>query len=278
MLKRFISVTVTAIVLAIVQAPRVLTEQAGSTPKSATQTRAPSPAAADIASMPLFAVMITQVKPDMLLEWQEFQKKETIPTLQKGGVKQRSAFQTVIGPAFEYAFLTPMANLAERDGDSPQVKALGAEGARAMGDRARRLIASTRSFVVRQRTDLSWAPSMAGNPVAVISDYSIAAGKTQEFENYIKTELMPAHKQVKSPGFSVFQTLFGGAPTFVVATMAPNMAALDQGPAIARAFGQAGAARAQQKLTGVVTHVERTVVRVVPDLSFGAAPPTNSSR
>jgi hypothetical protein len=277
MLKRVV-VIVTATVLAIVQAPRVVSGQAGSAPKAAPQTR--TQAQADTASMPLVAVTITQVKPDMLLEWQEFQKKETMPTLQKGGVKLRSAYQTVIGPAFEYAFLTPMANLAERDGDSPQVKALGAEGARAMGERARRFIVSTRTIVVRQRTDLSWtpSPSMAGNPVAVISDYSIAAGKTAEFENYIKTEVMPAHKQVKSPGFSVFQTVFGGEPNFVVATAAPNLAALDQGPAITRAFGPAGAARAQQKLAGVVTHVERTVVRLVPDLSFGAPAPSTASR
>src|SRR5262249_17674978 len=147
-------------------------------------------------------------------------------------------------------------------------------------ERARRFIASTRTLVVRQRTDLSWAPSpsMAGNPVAVISDYSIAAGKTAEFENYIKTEVMPAHKQVKSPGFSVFQTVFGGEPNNVVATMAPNRAALDRGPAIPRALGPAGAARAQQKLAGVVTHVERTVVRLVPDLSFGAPAPSTANR
>jgi hypothetical protein len=122
----------------------------------------------------------------------------------------------VIGPSYEYATLTPLKNLAERDGDAPPVKALGAEGARSYGQRARRFVASQRAFVLRQRT--------------------------ADFESYLKTELMPAHKQLKTGGFNVFQTQFAGDPTFYVATLLSNFAELDKGAAATRAYGQAGAA------------------------------------
>ena len=58
------------------------------------------------------------------------------------------------------------------------------------------------------------------------------------------------------------------ANTFVVATLMRNFAELDTGPAITRAYGAAKAAAIQQKLAGFVTHVERTVSREVPELSF----------
>jgi hypothetical protein len=222
--------------------------------------------------MPLMNVTVVQIKPDLVNEWMEFQKSDTIPTLQKGGVKERTGVTTVIGPAFEYVFLTPATNFAARDGDSPIVKALGQEGARAYAAKNRRFIASQRTYVVRVRTDLSYQPDPSAQlPVAVVSEYTITPGHTADFENYIKSDVMPAHKQVKSGGYEVYQGLFGGEPnTFVVANFLHNFAELDNGPAVTRAYGAAKAAAVQQKLAGFVTHIERTVSHYVPELSFHA--------
>src|SRR5262249_6673858 len=128
--------------------------------------------------MPLVAITVVQIKPELVDEWMEFQKKETMPALQKAGVKDRAAFVTSVGPSFEYAFLTPMTNFAARDGENPIQKALGQDGARAYGQKARRFINSQRTYVAVSRTDLTYVPDPnAKLPVAVISDFSIAQGR-----------------------------------------------------------------------------------------------------
>jgi hypothetical protein len=272
MVRRIVVVAVVAVSLAAVGTH--LTAQQ-STPKPATAAQAtaaakqaPQPASAT--PLPRVAVTIVQIKPDLVDEWLEFQKNETIPTLRKGGVTGRTGLVTAFGESFEYVFLTPLTSFAERDGESPIVKALGQDGARAFAQKNRRFIAHQRTFVATVRPDLSYQPTPAASlPIAVVSSYSIATGHNADFESYIKNDLTPAHKQLKTGGFVVQQALFGGdGNSFVVATLLSNFAEIDKGPAVTRAYGQARAAAIQQKLAGIVTHVERTVVRMMPELSF----------
>jgi hypothetical protein len=78
-----------------------------------------------------------------------------------------------------------------------------------------------------------------------------------------------AHKQMKTSGLVVYQGLFGGdGSEFIIATLAHDFAELDKGSAMRLAYGAERAAAIQKKLAGVVTHVERTVVREVPELGF----------
>jgi len=258
-----------ALTVAFVQRPQALLGQPPVL-QSVALAQDTAPTASDAASMPLVNITIVQIRPELANEWLEFQKNETIPTLKKGGVRQRSAFATAIGPSFEYAFLTPAERLAERDDDNPIVKALGQDSARAYAQKSRRFIASQRTLVVRVRTDLMYRPDPAPQlPMAVISAYSIAAGRAADFENYIKTDVIPAHQQLKTGGLAVYQGLFGGdGSEFIVATLVHDFAELDKGPAMRLAYGAERAAAIQKKLAGVVTHVERTVVREVPELGF----------
>jgi len=81
--------------------------------------------------------------------------------------------------------------------------------------------------------------------------------------------VIAAHKQMKTGGLAVYQRLFGGdGSEFIVAVLAHDFAELDKGPAVRLAYGAERAAAIQKKLAGVVTHVERTVVREVPELTF----------
>ncbi len=278
MVRRTVGLTVVAVSLAMVGAHLTAQQSAPAAKAPAAAKSAPQPASAT--PLPRVAVTIVQIKPELIDEWQDFQKNETIPTLRKGGVTGRNAFVTAIGESFEYAFLSPVTSFADRDGDSPIVKALGQDGARAFGQKNRRFIAQQRTYVATVRTDLSYQPTPTANlPVVVVANYSIAAGHNTDFESYIKNDLTPAHKQMKTGGFVVQQALFGGdGNSFVVATLLPNFAELDKGPAVVRAYGQARAAAIQQKLAGIVTHVERTVVRMVPELSFQASRPTSDNR
>ena len=137
MVKRVLGLTVVVILIGAAGA-YVLSAGQG-TPK----TSAAAPPATDVAKMPLVNINVVQIKPELVDEWMEFQKSETMPALQKAGVRTRTAVATVIGPAFEYAFLTRPENFAERDGDNPIVKALGRDGARAYAQKNRRFVATT---------------------------------------------------------------------------------------------------------------------------------------
>ena len=188
----------------------------------------------------LLGVNVVHVKPEMALEWEEFQKKEVMPTLQKGGIQQRDAWRTAIGEAYEIAFVTPMVNLAARDEPSPIVKALGEEGARAYGAKNRRFIASSRSFVIRTRPDLSYQPTSSEPPkLAVLSSLSIAPGRITDYENHVKTDVLPIQQQAQSLGYLVSQTIFGGdGSEFVTLTLVNTFADLDKGPAAVRVPGR----------------------------------------
>jgi hypothetical protein len=268
--KRLVALLAAAFVVAIVQMPQVLSGKPAPGVQTKAPTAKPSAAAPDLSKMPRMSVTMVQIKPELLPEWQEFEKSEAIPALQKAGVKQVTVFATVYGQAFEYGILRPITNFAERDGESPFVKALGQEGARSLSQKARRFIAGERSYVALLRTDLSYHPEPdAALPVVVVLNYSIAPGRAADFENYIRTDLTAAHKQVGTAGFTVYQGIFGGdGNTFIVGVLLHNFAELDKGPAVLRAYGPARADAIQQKLAGIVAHLERTVVREVPELGF----------
>jgi hypothetical protein len=241
-----------------------------------TPAERPAQSGSDAAAPQLLAVNVVHVKPELVVEWEEFQKKETIPMLQKAGIREREAWQTAIGEAFEVAFVTPMASLAVRDEPSPMVKALGEEGARAYGVKNRRFIVSSRSFVIRTRPDLSYAPPRSEPPkLAVISALSIAPGRMTDYANYVKNEILPIQKKAQSKGYLVSQTMFGGdGSEFVTLSLVDTFADLDKGPAATRVLGAEGAAKLTAKTAGIVTHVERKVIRYNPDLSFRVAAST----
>jgi hypothetical protein len=224
----------------------------------------------------LLSVNVVHVKPEMALEWTEFQKKETIPTLQKGGILQRDAWRTAIGEAYEVAFVTPMANLAVRDEPNPMVKALGEEGARAYAAKNSRLIAGSRSFVIRTRPDLSYAPTSDEPPkLAVLSSLSIAPGRISDYETHVKTDVLPIQKKAQSLGYLVSQTIFGGdGSEFVTLALVSSFADLDKGPAAVRVLGPEGAAKLSAKSAGIISHTERIVIRYDPELSFKVASST----
>ena len=224
----------------------------------------------------LLGVNVVHVKPEMALEWEEFQKKEVIPTLQKGGIRQRDAWRTAIGEAYEIAFVTPMANMAVRDEPNPIVKALGEESARAYAAKNRRFIASSRTFVIRTRPDLSYAPTSNEPPkLAVLSSLSIAPGRITDYENHVKTDVLPIQKKAESMGYLVSQTIFGGdGSEFVTLTLVNSFADLDKGPAAVRVLGAEAAAKLSAKSAGIISRTERIVIRYDPELSFKVASST----
>jgi hypothetical protein len=244
----------------------------GHAQRSFAQTPTPTPAAG-----PQFLnITVVSVKPGMVSEFQSLIKDTMNPALKKGGLMWREVWQSTAagGDAFEYVLVSPVGKLSEYDGPGPLEKGLGAQGFLAWQTKASTMVTSVRRLIVRTRNDLSFEKQSAGpHKLAVVTSIHIAPNRNSEFENYIKNDYMPVMKQAQVT-YLVTQTLFGGdANEYVTLTMRDSFADLDKGPVITQTLGEEGAQKLLQKLpAGIVVHVERSLSRFMPDLSFMPAP------
>lgn len=238
--------------------------QPSSQAQTSTPTAAPTPQ--------LLSITVVSVKPDMVLEFQNFMKTTTNPALKKGGLPWRAVWQSTAaaGDAFEYVLVAPIGAFAEYDGPSPIEKALGAQGFAGWQAKAGSLVTSVRRFVVRTRPDLSFEAKRTGPPkLAVIHSVHVAPNRANDYENYLKNDFVPVMKQAQV-SYVVSQSIFGGdANEYVTLTMRESFADLDKGPVLIQALGAEGAQKLTQKLpAGTVTHLERSITRFVPELSL----------
>lgn len=222
-------------------------------------------------------ITVVSVKPEMVLEFQNFMKNTTNPALKKGGVKWREVWQTTgaAGDAFEYVLVTPVAKLADFDGPGPLEKGLGPQGVPAWQAKAGSLVNSVRRYIVRARPDLSFATQRTGAPkLAVVHSVHVASNRNGDYEDYLKNDFVPAMKQA-GVTYLVYQTVFGGdANEYVTLTMRDSFADLDKGPVLVQALGPEAAQKLTQKMpAGAVVHLERSIARFVPDLSIAPATP-----
>ncbi len=172
--------------------------QAPTAPQTSTQMTTPR----------WLSVTIVKVKPELQNEYVDFVKNETMPALQKGGMKQREAWQTgVFGEGFQFAYVTPIEKFAQYDEDSPIVKAFGEDGARAYNTKVRRFIESSRTFAVQTMPELSYIPDPMKVPkLAILTTTSVLPGRATDFEAAIKGDVLPAMKKAQVPGYLVSRT------------------------------------------------------------------------
>ncbi len=75
--------------------------------------------------------------------------------------------------------------------------------------------------------------------------------------------------------FVVWQTILGGdVSSFTTLIFYDSFAEIGKGHPFQRILGAEGERQLTAKAAGIVTHVKRTLVRYVPELSFTAAAPT----
>jgi len=248
---------------------------------SSGQTEAKAPAKPQAAAKPapkreMIQVTVVKVKPDLLNEWLEFQKNETIPMLKKAGAIRRDAWQTgIFGEAGMYAFVVPIENFNQYDGDNPPLRALGADGARAYAEKNRHFLVSSHTFAAQTRPDLGNEVKMIAPPkLALLSNVQIAFGKGPDYEALVKSELLPVMRKARL-GYVVSQTVLGGdINEFTTLILYDTFADIGKGHPFDRILGTDGSRQLTAKAVGIVTHVERSVVRYVPDLSFAPRPIT----
>lgn len=217
------------------------------------------------------SVNVTRVKPEMLQDYQDLIKNELNPALQKAGIPWRSTWATaVFGDTYEYVGVTPITNFAQYDQQSPLVRALGQEGATRFGHKIRKCVESGHTYAVIFRPDLSIIGDPAATPkFAVVTNVRVIPGKGADFENWIKSEILPVYKKMNVPGYWVHQTIFGGdANEYTILSLLNNYADLDKGPWLTQAVGAEAAQKILMHGSAFVSGVERSISRVVPELSY----------
>jgi len=214
-------------------------------------------------------VVLVHIKPDMLDEWLDLQKNEVIPAQKKGGVATRTTYRTVRGNPFEFVTATPFDKYSQYDGDSPQIKALGAAGAARLGAKIRKCEESVQVFVSTPLPALSNVPIGEIAEIMVTARYRVGPGKMQDYQDFLKSDLMPLYKKA-GQRYVVSRRGLGANNNDVVEQVfvGNKYADLDAGPLITRTLGADGAAKLAAKRATMATLVEQLVRRRVPELSY----------
>jgi hypothetical protein len=111
--------------------------------------------------------------------------------------------------------------------------------------------------------------------LAVVTSVHVAMGHEADFENFLKTELLPLIKQ-SGVNYWVNKTMFGGDPgEYTTLALHANYAEIDKGPPAARVIGMDAYNKLLAKIPpGTIVSIERSVARYRADLSI--IPPEGS--
>jgi hypothetical protein len=230
----------------------------------------PTSCLAQVAAPPQFyRVTLTHVKPDMLNEWLDLQKNEVVPALKKAGQKTRTVLVTsLFGNAYEYLVITPFEKYAEFDEGNPMIKALGQPGAARLNEKIRKCVVSSTSYSNTRLTEIS---NILEGPLPaklVTVRYRIAPGKMTEFENLVKSDVLPVYKKAK---VALLVSRRGPGANTTDVTMSTGLskyADLDGGAFLTKQLGQEAANRINAKFAGIRTLIEVVVRSRVDELSF----------
>jgi hypothetical protein len=229
-----------------------------------------------------FIVTTTQVKPEMVTAYQELIQNEAIPALKKAGVPWRWTFGTgPVGPGFTYVTAQPIPNYASFDQGPAILRALGQEGAAKYNAKLRPMLVSTNSVIQTLIANASLQSfSQTPPPLVTIQTLQLLPGKGPEFATITSTEFLPALKKAGATDYWVFATNFGGSGgERTIVSPASKFADFDQGPPIVRALGAEAAQKLTQKRNALTTRSEITIMRFLPNLSYGApARPAGTSQ
>jgi len=217
-------------------------------------------------------VTIVSVNPGAGPEYVALQTNEVMPALKKGTTGGRQAWSSgIAGTVGEFVFISPIKSFAQFDEPNPMVKALGEEGAAALGAKSSKLTQATKRMIVRTRPDLSYRPNPGAAPAALglITVVDVMPGRRAEFEAFMKKDVLAAMQQAKVKGYSVLEVVYGDSiGTYITALGYDNYDGIGKGHPFQIALGDDGARKLEAKVAGIITHVERFISRYRPELSW----------
>ena len=217
-------------------------------------------------------VDIVNVVPNEFDDYVELQLEEVNPALQRAGVPWRSVWRVAeFGNSYELQLVTPMTSLAQYDTGGPLARVLEPDRRLRLVDRLRRMTVSRKRYAIRYRPDVSVeADEVGGLSLARVTTAEIAPGRSADWERFM-TSSLPTFSGA-SLVFGVYERVFGPGPaSWLIVENYSSFAQLEQPSLLVRAFGEeADAASAQ--VAGIVTSIERTVLRYDAELSYSAIP------
>ena len=237
---------------------------------------------AAIASLPLLAqtgppasqtlsLTVLTLKPGTVQAYVEFQKNEVIPVMQKAGQAWRESWRTAtFGDPFEIAHVTPISTFAQYDSPSAFRKTIGEAGYAAYLAKASTMVASQRTYAIRTRPDLSYMADPAAQPkLAILTRVDVRADKLAEFEAFLKGDWLTALKKGGGKHYLVNQVVYGGSTTeYMTLVGIDSFADLDKGHPVTKALGEAGLVKLMTTSGLYTKQIDRTIIRLDPDLSF----------
>jgi hypothetical protein len=223
-----------------------------------------------------YSVNIVTLKRGAAAEWVELQKTQTIPMQQKGGVKVRDTWQSgaPFGEGSTYAIVTQIDKFADYDQPPLAQRMMDGDAFRAFTEKNNRLVERNHVFAIQDRAELSIAPAPTAQiKAAVLTDATVISGHADQFEAYIKNDLLPVLKKGNALGYLVSRTIFGGnGNEYHSLQLLDSFAALDKGPIPVQVLGSAAAQALTAKATPHVASINRQLMRYVPELSFRGRP------
>ena len=223
---------------------------------------------------PLVVMSIIDVKPEAVSEFGALQA-EVMAAQRAGGQPWRETWHTAtFGYPYRLAVLSPVDELGLLDGQTYTAKGIGAAAATAINERARRMIAQQQIYLVQVRPDLGMGVRGGKSTLGVVSYISVAPGREPDIEQVLKTEVHAALKKAGVSYYGVSRVVYGGDTSqYITLLMFENFADLGRGHPLERALGADGLAKLQGKLTGIITKLDRHIVRYNEALSFRPMPP-----
>ena len=211
-------------------------------------------------------VVLVHVKPGQEQAYQDWQKSTANPVRIKGGVKDREAWSTTLGPGGEFYFVSPIAGLSSYD-TPPSNQAEAA----AVFEKSRSMVSDARTYLITARPELSVAPKPGYQAkVAILSTHSVSPGRVEAYMTNQKARNAVIAK-TNAKGVLVSQSGLGGDPNeFNVLVMFDSFA--DLGNFSAEFAKASTAAKLPPEAAGIVGRTNRRVIRYRPDLSIVPAP------
>lgn len=220
-------------------------------------------------------VQVTQVKPDMLQQWQNLIRTEALPAQKKAGIAWRHTWQDggPFGTGFTFYTIQPVTNFAQFDQPNAVSRGMGADAYAKYQARIAPMLVSSRAWIdVFQRNDSIESGAKTMPPLAVVQTSQVLPGKTAEFLELWRTEFLPRYRTAGVRDVWVHTTTHGGPLGQVTIVRAlSKYADLDQTPGLLQRGGLSpeAAQKVNARAAALLSNRVQTVVRYVSDLSFG---------
>ncbi len=189
----------------------------------------------------------------------------------KSGVPWRQGWQmSMFGETYTMVMVTPVKNFAQFDGQGPMAGMSAADSVK-FQTLMRNAVESSRHQLVRYAPELSLnSGTMADPKFARVMTVRVKPGKMAEFEEAIKTMILPALQQAGIKDYWVDRMVLGGVSgEYTILTPFTKWAELDAYPPTDKLLGASFKAF-MAKIAETVDSSDTLVAATVPELGYRA--------